>query len=365
MEVEVLQEVLTKALNHTARLANTRAELSILGSVLIKTSGSQVIISSTNLEIANTQKINAKIIKQGSITVPARLISEFIQNLSKGKISLVVKQNVLTITSKEGVSKVNGASDEEFPEIPYIEASDATEVIIPSNIFKQAVTQTIICVSSDTTRQVLTGVYWHTNQKHLFIAATDGYRLAEKKIMKVNEEIDVIIPADALQEVLRTLSDEDENITVLLSDTQVQFIVGENIVTSRLIDGNFPDYRQLIPEKSTNTCKIDAADFLRIIKIARLFSRDTGGAVTLSIESEKLTIKSIATELGENTSEIPVKTTGKLGMITLNSKYIHEALSVIDNKDITLSFSGEMSPCIFQPKEEASDYTHIIMPIKN
>lgn len=366
MKLEVKQEHFARALGNVGRVASSKAGLPILNNILLRTDGSQLLLAATNLEIATSQKIGAKIDKPGSLTVPARLLTEFVHNLPKSTVHLEVKQHILHITCDKYTSSINGTQDDEFPELPLIDEKKSVELSIATNDFKEAVNQTIITASSDTTRPVLTGVFWHTYEKQLYLAATDGYRLAEKRLMAIESDIAAIIPTSTLQEVLRTLTDDHEAIDMILDDTQVVFRLQDAEITSRLIDGNFPDYRQLIPKKSDTACEMNKDEFGRIVKIASLFARDSGGTITLKVDSEKnsLTIHSIASELGENTSEIVVKSSGEAGIINLNSRYLHEALNVISAKKIKLQFSGTLSPCLLLPIEKEASYQHIIMPIK-
>jgi DNA polymerase-3 subunit beta len=201
----------------------------------------------------------------------------------------------------------------------------------------------------------------------LYLAATDGYRLAEKRVMDVSTDIAAIVPSSTLQEVLRTIHEGDETVEVLFDDIQVRFRVGDNEITSKLIDGNFPDYRQLIPKTNEVTAEIDKQELARIVKIAALFARDSGGAITLAVNAEKqeLSVHSIASEVGENSSTIKIKDTTADGNITLNARYITDMLSVIPSKFVVLEFSGSLAPSVFRPLDKDSSYTHIIMPIKS
>jgi DNA polymerase-3 subunit beta len=239
--------------------------------------------------------------------------------------------------------------------------------IITSEDFKKAVSQTIITSSSDSTRPVLTGVYWHSHEGGLYLAATDGYRLSEKYLTKTKTDLTAIVPTSSLQEVLRTINDEVDEIELLFNDTQVHFKLNEIEITSRLIDGIFPDYRQLIPAKSETEIILKKDDFVRITKIASLFARESGGSVTVSAnhESNILSIHSIASELGENTSEAETTSISQDGVVTLNSRYLNEALSVLDGPDITFRFSGKLSPCVLTDGSKDATYKHIIMPLKS
>jgi DNA polymerase-3 subunit beta len=366
MELSVTQENLTKALGNVGRVASSKAGLPILSNVLLRTDGNRLLVAATNLEIASTHLIGAKIIKPGSITIPAKLMSDFVASLPKDTVELKVKDSHLYISSGSYSSVINGVVADEFPELPTIDESSSIHYSINTVDFKQAVSQTIITASNDSTRPVLTGIYWHSFEGYLYLAATDGYRLSERRLVETKSDVAAIIPSSTLQEVLRTITDDVAEIDVLFDETQVRFRVGESEITSRLIDGNYPDYRQLIPETSETNITLDTGEFIRVTKIAGLFARESGGSVTLTADNEKqlLSIHSIASELGENTSSASAEVTND-GQVTLNSRYLSEALGAIDGDMVTFRFSGKLAACVLTAKADTINYKHVIMPLKS
>jgi DNA polymerase-3 subunit beta len=366
MEITVTQEKLNRALSAVSRIASIKTQLPILSNILLRTDGSRLLVAATNLEIAITQYIGAKIIKPGSITIPARLMSEFISSLPKESVELKVVNDNLHIKSGTYKSIINGFVADDFPELPTINESSSIQYSIKVEDFKQAVSQTVITTSNDSTRPVLTGVYWHSFEGQLYLASTDGYRLAERRLVETKSDVSAIIPTQTLQEVLRNITDESDQIDILFDETQVRFRINETEIISRLIDGNFPDYRQLVPKSSETTITLNKSDFIRITKIAGLFARESGGSVTLTADKEKktLSIHSIASQMGENTSETAAEVTND-GQITLNSRYLSEALSVIDGDTVEFSFSGKIAPCVLKSTKPNTDYYHIIMPLKS
>ena len=366
MELSVTQENLSRALGAASRVASTKTQLPILSNILLRTDGHRLMIAATNLEIASSQLIGAKIINDGAITIPARLITEFVTSLPKSTVTLKVDGNKLHITADGYNSTINGTVADDFPELPTINDKTAVSYAINTTTLKQAIGQTILTASNDTTRPVLTGVYWHSHDGSLYLAATDGYRLSEKRLVGTKSDVAAIIPTSTLQEVLRTLNDDINEVEVLFDETQVRFRLNDAEITSRLIDGNFPDYRQLIPASSESSVTIPRADFAQITKVAGLFARESGGSVTLTadVDKEQLSLHSVASELGENTSEAPAQVTAD-GQVTLNSRYLIEALGVIDSETVVFRFSGKLSPCVLSSDKKDSDYQHIIMPLKS
>ena len=366
MELSVKQENLTRALTNVGRVASSKTGLPILSNILLRTDSNRLLVAATNLEIASTHHVGAKIITPGAITIPARLVSEFVASLPKGTVDLKVKDNHLSISSGSYSSVINGVVADEFPELPTIDETSSIQYSINTADFKQAVAQTIATTSSDSTRPVLTGVYWHSHDGYLYLAGTDGYRLSERRLVETTSEVAAIIPTSTLQEVLRTITDDVTEIDMLFDETQVRFRVGESEIVSRLIDGNYPDYRQLIPDTSETNITLSSTEFVRITKIAGLFARESGGSVTITADKEKQTllIHSIASELGENTSSSTAEVSSD-GQVTLNSRYLSEALSVLDGDTVNFRFSGKLAPCVLTAKAEDINYKHIIMPLKS
>lgn len=211
-------------------------------------------------------------------------------------------------------------------------------------------------------------MYIHaTSDEDAYIAATDSYRLAEQKLPKLPNDTALLVPATTLQELLRVIGDEEQDILLSYDEGQVLFTYGDIQIISRLIDGNYPDYRQLIPEKSEILCTLKKADFMNIAKVSSLFARESAGSITLHVseEDQEVSIRSIASQVGENTSKAPAEVSGS-GEVTLNSRYLIDALNVFDSDVVTFRFSGKINPCVISGADQKdSDYTHIIMPLRS
>lgn len=367
MKVQVTQENLSFALSNASRIANEKTSLPILSNILLRTENNRLLVAATNLEVSSSNLIGAKVQSQGVITIPARILTEFVSNLPKDVIDLEVKKSQLTITSGNYTSTINGMESEEFPELPEVDEASSVRIDLSVASFKEAVAQTIITASNDSTRPVLTGVYWHVFEGFLYLAATDGYRLSERKLIETTAEISSIIPTSTLQEVLRSTHDSIESIEILFTESEVHFRLGDVVITSRLIDGKFPDYRQLIPSTSEVSAHIPKKELVRIVKIASLFARESGGGVTLNIDKDAnvLSINSITSEVGENTSKADLMDVTESGSITLNSRYLNDALSVLNEEEITFGFSGKLSPFVLSGISVDTTYKHIVMPLKS
>ncbi len=364
MDLQVTQENLSKALNTVARIAGSRSTLPILSNVLIKTIDNRLSISATNLDIAITELIGAKVTKEGSLTIPARLAQEFISNLPSGTISVKQEDHKLHIESGNYDSTINGVAADEFPVMP--EIKDGNTWSITASELKKALQQVVFAASSDEARPVLTGIYMHSDQGKLFMAATDSYRLADKLVTKQTNKQDVslLIPASAMQDLLRVLDDEEAQVEITHDDQQVLFKVGGVELVARLIEGKYPDYKKLIPANFAVTAKASKSELINITKVSSLFARETAGSVTVNVDEAKksVSIRSVASQVGENTAIADAVVTGD-GDITLNSRYLLDGLQAIPGDEVTISFNGKLDPVVLRGAQD--DYTHIVMPLKS
>jgi DNA polymerase III subunit beta len=364
MKLTVTQENLNRALQVVGRVASGKTPLPILNNILFRTDNNRLLLAATNLELAITQHVGSKIEREGSITVPARLMSEFVAALPKGNVELEVDGTKMNIVCGAYKSTINGMAPDEFPELPALEEKQA--LTLPIGDLKRAIQQTVIVASTDDTRPILTGVFCHSHDGQLYFAGTDGYRLAERRLMKTQQEISAVIPVTTLNDVLRVMNDDMAEAKLQFDDNQVRVLLDDIEVTSRLIDGQFPDYRQLIPAESDSVVGLPKDEFTRITKVASLFARESGGSVTLNadVEELKLSIHSVASQLGENTSEASAEISAD-GQVTLNSRYLIDGLNCIDSKQVRFRFSGKLAPCILTAADGEADYQHVIMPLKS
>ncbi len=364
MKLQVTQENLSRALNSVARVANTRSSLPILSNVLLKTADNRLSISATNLDIAITHFIGSKVEKEGSITVPARLMQDFVSSLPDGILELNLTDNKLNIKTDQYQSAINGVSAEDFPVMPDIK--DGVNIRMPARDFKKALQQVVFAASSDDTRPILTGVLFQTVSGECAIAATDSYRLAEAKIGKQKTPINFLLPASAAADLLRISGDNDGDVTINHDDQQVQFTIDDVTLVARLIEGNYPDYRKLIPAKFTTVAKLKRGDLINIAKVSSLFARESAGSITIKVDkaSGQVSINAVASQLGENTARADADITGEDGKVTLNSRYLIDGLNALSTEDVEFCFNGKLEPCILRSSSDPG-YTHLIMPLRS
>lgn len=363
MKLQVTQENLNRALNSVSRVANSRGTLPILANVLIKTTNNRLSLAATNLDIAITHYIGAKVAEEGSITVPARLMQDFVSSLPEGVIDLDLKDSKLHVSTEKYQSVVNGIVADDFPVMPSI--ADGKKWSIGGPVFKKGLQQVVFAASNDETRPILTGVLLQTDGDKLYMAATDSYRLAEKRLTNTKEDIRILVPASAMNDLLRILGDSDEKIQITNDDQQVLFKVGDVELVTRLVDGKYPDYKKLIPEKFATEARLKRSDLVNVTKVSSLFARESAGSVTIEVDdkSGQLSIRSVASQLGENTATADAKIKGS-GSITLNSRYLLDALNALDGDEVVFGFNGKLEPTLLSDPA-SDDYKHVIMPLKS
>ncbi len=365
MKASILRENLAKALSVCGRVVTTRGSLEILSNVMISTESGRMKISATNLEVGVNYWVGAKVENEGAITVPARLITDVVSSLNSEKVSLELEEMTLHVNSDTDKLSIKGISIDEFPLIPSIET---TAFKISAKVLREALSQVTFAAALDEARPVLSGVYFLVDGDSLTLAATDSYRLAERVIKlekKVADKVEVIIPARALIELARTLADITGDIKVCVNDNQVLFAADEVEFTSRLIDGNFPNYKQIIPEGNDTKAVVGVSALAGVLKVASLFARENANSVNIFVRSKgKIEVSATSSQVGDSSSTIDAQVEGKDGDISFNGKYILDVLSNIKEENVEFEISGKLNPGVIR-LEGKKDYTYIIMPLRS
>ena len=353
----------SQALGVVSRVASTRSSLPILASVLIKAEKNQVFISATNLNIASQVFIGSKVSQNGAVTIPARLLQEYIGSLSGETVEIEVKDNKINISTELHKTIINGTDPKEFPEMP--ELSGANIATTPATNLKKYLSGVIICASTDDTKPILNSVIVTTEKGKSCLASTDGYRLAEQKTTNaIISQPKAIIPSTTVAEIIRVLPDDETIVEIKTNDQLAEFSFGDTKIITRLIEGNFPDYKNLIPKNFANTAKVNKQELANTSKLASLFAKDTAGSINISTDedSQKLSVKTIASQTGQNESTIPAEVVGTAN-ITINARYINDALGQISSETAIVCFNEKLQPCVI--KGENPDYLQVIMPLKS
>lgn len=373
MKLSCLQENLSKGLGIVGRAVATRSTLPITQNVLISAEKSRIKLAATNLEIAITYWIQAKVSEQGEITVPARLFTDFVNSLPNDKIdmSLSAKTKALEMKCARFSGRINGMAADEFPPIPAV--GDGPTTTIEPDALRAAIAQVVFAAATEETRPVLTGVLCEFHGDTLTMAAADGFRLAVHKAHlngKVKERAEIIIPARTLNELQRLLTDEKEPVSIVVNanKSQVMFRLKEAEVVSQLIQGSFPNYKQLIPQSCTTGAEMSLAEFTKATKTASIFAREGSAIVRLQITPGQknalgqVVLSARAEEVGEDTGSVDAVVTGEEAKIAFNSKYLADALGVLRSERVLLEVTGPSSPGVLKPVGD-DNYIHVVMPM--
>lgn len=365
MKIICLKENLSKALSLTSKIIPLKPSLPILGNILIQTEKGMLKISSTNLELGIICKIGAKITEEGSITVPAKLFTEYINTIPDDKIEITVNDLDVEIISGNYNAKIKGLPASDFPLIPLIDKESIIK--INPKTLAEALPYVTFSVSIDESRPVLNGVLFDIYPDKIKLVSTDSYRLSEKIIeLKTNtkENLSVVIPQKTVQELLRMLTETEEEVEISLTEEQILFRTSNIELTSRLIEGKYPDYEQIIPESWQTKIVLNKDEFISAIKTVSLFARETAGNIKLETSKEgKIIVKSMATQIGEAQSMIDIEIEGEEIEIAFNAKYLLDVLNVLKSKKVILLLNGSLNPAVVKGEEE-KDYNHIIMPLR-
>ena len=365
---------LKKGLFLVSHIAGKNVNLPILNNVMIKIENKDIKLITTDLEIGAVHHLRGKVEEEGVFTVNSKMIADYINLLPDKKIEIEKKENELKIECENYKTKIKGQSAEDFPLIPQVEKKQGYRANIKE--FKKALSQVVFATSTAEARIELTGVLFTLKPNELILASTDSYRLAEKKI-KINsenkEETQIIVPAKTIQEFLRVLAglseDEDmekeEEINFYLSENQILFATQNTELVSRLIEGQYPDYKQIIPEKSQTKAKVNKTELVRAVKTSSLFSKTGINDVNLDFPEGKnqVVVSSVSGQSGENLVELDSRVSGKDNRIVINYQYLLDGLKIIEDEEVEIEVIDNNTPCIIKPSKE-KDYLYIIMPIK-
>ena len=373
MKLSCLQENLNRGLNLVARAAATRTTLPITNHVLLASDQGRLKLAATNLEMAISCWIGAKIEEEGAITVPARLLTEFIGSLPSDKvdISLSPKTKTLGLKCARFEARISGIDAKDFPPIPKVEGGVTTKIEVAA--LRQGINQIAFAAATDESRPVLTGVNAEFDGDLLTLAAADGFRLAVYKLpltVPVAPKTTVIIPSRALLELNRLASDQEETIeiTVNANKSQALFRLKNIELVSQLVQGTFPKYGQLIPQSFSTRAVVDVAEFLRATRTASIFARDGSGIVRLVIvpgadlTPGKVTISARSEEIGDDSGEVDATVEGQEAKIAFNGKYLMDVLGVLNEDKVALETTNPSSPGVIRPIGYDS-YVHVVMPM--
>src|SRR3990172_4848299 len=373
MKVSTLQENLSKGLGVVGRAVPARSTLPQASHVVIATDEGRLKLVATDLMIAITCWIGEQVEEEGDITIPARLLTDFVQSLPNDKIELSVgaRGRQLHLLCARNDATIAGMDAADFPPVPAV--SDGLTLKLEPKALRRAIAQVQFAAATDDTRPVLTGIHTLAEGQELTLAAADGFRLAVFKLplsQEVPERVEVIIPARAMREMERLIADEEEPVEMAFNAarSQVLFRLKTVELVATLIQGTFPNYGQLIPQSYTTKTTLEMKQFLQETRTAAIFARDGAGIVRLQVEpgdggaSGGLSISARAEEIGNHEGKMDAKVEGEPSKIAFNSRYLQDVLQVLDAETIALETTSPSSPGVLRPIQ-SDDYVHVVMPM--
>jgi len=379
VKISCLQENLARGLAVVGRAVATRSPLPILSNILLETDQGRLRMAATNLEIGINCWIGARIEEEGSITVPARLLTEFVNSLPPGQIDMELTRRTQTLNLKcaRFEANIKGIDPSEFPNVPTADSIGGRPqgaLHLKADTFKRMIDQVVFAAATDESRPILTGVLTHFHQGGLTLAAADGFRLSVTTAdvgVGVDETISVIVPARALAELNRVSSGQEATIELIITPTrnQILFHLDDIDLVSQLIDGNFPDYKQIVPKSYSTQTVVSTQELLKAVKVAFLFARDAANIIRLHVVPGSdltpgyVSVAATSAELGDNVSELDVTgISGEEIEIAFNARYMIDALSVAGTAEVALETTTTSSPGVIRPAG-GEDYLCVIMPM--
>lgn len=355
-------------MSHVASRAST---LPILTNILFEASGSSLALSATNLEIGIRTKVRGKVEQEGKVVVPAKLIDECVALLPKENITLSLEGEALRIQSGSYDNKIHTLPPDDFPLLPTVE--ETTTLTVTPVLLAQLLRATLFSVSFDDTRPELSGLFLATQKKQLTAAATDSYRLVEKSVpleASSQEVPGVIIPLRTMQEVARALSlfpasTEEGIVKIALAAHQVSFHMGDTILISRLIDGQYPQYREIIPQGYESSAMVEREVFEQALRAASLFSKTGMNDISLSLLPSEggIRVRAANIHVGENTTVVAASVKGREVEVVVNWKYLSEGLQSFSTDMVELEIVNASTPLIMRPKG-VEGQLYLVMPIR-
>ncbi len=373
MKTEIIQEKFAKALSHINKAISGRPSIPVLNNVLIEAQNSIFKLSSTNLEMGINVNLAAQVEKEGKMTVSARLLFEFVSSLKPGKLSIIEEGTKLVVKSVDNTAEFVTISADEFPTVPV--ATGKAIVRLRALLFAKAIEKTAFSASTDTARPVLTGVLLKITEHKLTLVAVDGFRLSQKQISLkegANHEFNQIVPAKTLLEVARIIRSEAQEkdmieLFFLEGKNQLIFKLNEIELATRLIEGEFPAYEDILPvdkQHAFSALKVELAD---AVKIVGIFARNVIGNKARFIvkpDQNHLVLSSEVIDMGKNEAICDiVNTSGELVETAYNARFLQDMINAIEGEEIIYETNGPSAPGVFKDKED-SEYIHIIMPMR-
>jgi DNA polymerase-3 subunit beta len=368
MKLSCLQENLAKGLSIVGRAVPSRTTMPILGNVLMATDHGQLKLAATNLELSVVHWVGARVETEGALTVPARNFIDLVGSLPPDQVDLDMEEETLSLNLRCGsvTASFRGISAEEFPVVP--EAEEGNGIAVEAGDLRDALEQVTFAASTDDSHPVLTGVLAEFEGETLTFAAADGFRLSVRHVPlvhPVSEPFSVIIPARALSELMRILGEQEEPVQIATTQThnQTLFQLKDTVLNTQLIDGNFPDYRRIIPQGHQTKVVLGREEWLQACKRAAIFARDVANIVRLDVEPGEVVVAANSTESGQGETRLSVSVDGNPLEIAFNVRFLIDVLSALDSPQVALTLNTATNPGVIKAVGDENIFTHVVMPM--
>ncbi|CAI2547228.1 Beta sliding clamp [Apilactobacillus kunkeei] len=376
MKFSIKRSAFIQGINMVSRAISSKTTIPILTGLKLTVSNEGLILTGSNADVSIETVIDKNdadneliIEEEGSIVLPARFFSGIVKKLPSDKMTLSVANGFQTeITSGTSSFTINGLDAADYPHLPEIENDN--EISLSGDVFKEIINQTVIAVSNQESRPILTGVHFVLKDGTLFAVATDSHRLSQRKVALPDNqgEYDVIIPGSSLSELSKMISDDTENVKMKITENQVLFTIGSTYFYSRLLEGTYPDTSRLIPKESETNVQFDAYELLGAIERASLLSHESRNNVvklTIKANVKQVTISGNSPDVGNVEEEVESKeVAGNDLEISFNPDYMKDALRAFGHSMINVSFTSSLRPFTLVPSEDAENFIELITPVR-
>lgn len=365
MNIKCLKEDLMNGISIAEKISGRNLTLPVLNNLLLTAKDNKFKIRSTNLDLGVEIEVNAKIVSNGTVAVPGNVLYGFISTIyNQDKISLEVSQNNLIVSTKINKAVIKTTPNDDFPTLPVVK--DGKTISIKTNEFINGLKSVWYSASISSIKQELSSVYIYNDSGKLVFVSTDSFRLAEKTISVGDKIVDfdpILIPLNNISEIIRVLEYIGGDIKININNNQISFISDKIYLTSRLINGVFPDYKQIIPKKQITEVVVLKQDIVNTLKNTNVFS-DKFNKISLSInpKSKIFTISSKNENIGEVTNNVDSAISGEAIDINFNHKYISDSFQSIFSDSVSLGFAGLSKPVTIRGVGDSS-FLYIVMPM--
>ena len=362
MKFSVSKEKFLAGLQTVQNVVSTRTTLPILSNVLLQANGDQIRLTTTDLDVGVSGGISAQIEKPGATTLPARRLATIVRELPAADIQIEVdSKNVASIRCGQSFFKILGLPEEEFPPLPKFD--DARTFSISQQALRDALKKTSYAISTDETRYVLNGILFSFKENKLTLVATDGRRLALVDLeveFPRSQEVEIIVPTKAVTELSRLLGDEGD-VRLSVGENQVSFQIGDTLLASKLIEGNYPNYRQVIPGEAKERVTLERELFLNAVHRVSLLSSEKSNSVKLVFSKNNIEIAANTPDVGEARESMAVAYKGREFSIAFNPEFLQAPLRALSNDEVFLDLIDEMSPGVIKIQ---SPFLYVLMPMR-